>query len=76
MEAVVGRIGGCCSTGAESKIRQLFSFGRNLFRIYASYDNVFRQLFNWNGIWSMKALLKRIGDCCFTGVKLGTVRIF
>uniref|UniRef100_A0AAF5CY38 Uncharacterized protein n=1 Tax=Strongyloides stercoralis TaxID=6248 RepID=A0AAF5CY38_STRER len=138
MEAVVEEIGGCCSTGAESKTRQLFSFernsaimlitiknpeavvqlelnlkhgssssmellwkelkavallelnrecvnfsfGRNSFRInasydsetriYASYDNVFRQLFNWNGIWSMKAFLKRIGDCCFTGVKLGT----
>uniref|UniRef100_A0A0K0DSI0 Uncharacterized protein n=2 Tax=Strongyloides stercoralis TaxID=6248 RepID=A0A0K0DSI0_STRER len=29
MEAVVEEIGGCCSTGAESKTRQLFSFERN-----------------------------------------------
>uniref|UniRef100_A0A0K0DZP9 Uncharacterized protein n=1 Tax=Strongyloides stercoralis TaxID=6248 RepID=A0A0K0DZP9_STRER len=38
METVVEGIGGCCSTGAESKTCKLF-FGRNSFRINASYDS-------------------------------------
>uniref|UniRef100_A0AAF5CZC8 Uncharacterized protein n=1 Tax=Strongyloides stercoralis TaxID=6248 RepID=A0AAF5CZC8_STRER len=42
MEAVVERIGGCCSTGAVSKTRQLFSFGRNSFSNNAKYDKLSR----------------------------------
>uniref|UniRef100_A0AAF5DRN1 Peptidase_M14 domain-containing protein n=1 Tax=Strongyloides stercoralis TaxID=6248 RepID=A0AAF5DRN1_STRER len=38
LEAVVEGIKDCCSTGAETKTCKLF-FGRNLFRINASYDS-------------------------------------
>uniref|UniRef100_A0A0K0EK85 Phospholipid scramblase n=1 Tax=Strongyloides stercoralis TaxID=6248 RepID=A0A0K0EK85_STRER len=47
MEAVVERIGDCCSTGAESKTCKLF-FGRNSFRINASYDSGTRNSFRIN----------------------------
>uniref|UniRef100_A0AAF5D0J3 Uncharacterized protein n=2 Tax=Strongyloides stercoralis TaxID=6248 RepID=A0AAF5D0J3_STRER len=42
MEDVVEEVGGCCSTGAESKTCKLF-FGRNSFRINASYDSETRR---------------------------------
>ena len=38
-------IGGCCSTGAESEICQLFSSGSNSFSNNASYDKESKYVF-------------------------------
>uniref|UniRef100_A0AAF5DFG9 Uncharacterized protein n=1 Tax=Strongyloides stercoralis TaxID=6248 RepID=A0AAF5DFG9_STRER len=47
MKAVAEEVRGCCSTGAESKTCKLF-FGRNSFRINASYDSETRA---WKMLW-------------------------
>uniref|UniRef100_A0A0K0EAG9 Transmembrane protein n=1 Tax=Strongyloides stercoralis TaxID=6248 RepID=A0A0K0EAG9_STRER len=64
MEAVVERIGGCCSTEAESKMCKLFSFGRNLFRTNASYDNQSSHYY------------RCFGGCYSTGTESGEWRLF
>uniref|UniRef100_A0AAF5CZE6 Uncharacterized protein n=1 Tax=Strongyloides stercoralis TaxID=6248 RepID=A0AAF5CZE6_STRER len=64
MEAVVKGVGGCCSTGAESKTCKLF-FGRNSFRINASYDSETRRnLFGSNANYNRES---RHYYCCFGG---------
>uniref|UniRef100_A0A0K0ETS0 Uncharacterized protein n=1 Tax=Strongyloides stercoralis TaxID=6248 RepID=A0A0K0ETS0_STRER len=64
METVVVKIRGCCSTGAESKTRQLFSFGRNLFSNNAKYDKETRYY------------CCCFGDCCSTGTDSEALRLF
>uniref|UniRef100_A0AAF5DCG6 Uncharacterized protein n=1 Tax=Strongyloides stercoralis TaxID=6248 RepID=A0AAF5DCG6_STRER len=64
MEAVVERIGGCYSTEAESKMCKLFSFGRNLFRTNASYDNQSSHYY------------RCFGGCYSTGTESGEWRLF
>uniref|UniRef100_A0A0K0E5L6 TLDc domain-containing protein n=1 Tax=Strongyloides stercoralis TaxID=6248 RepID=A0A0K0E5L6_STRER len=70
MKAVVEEVGGCCSTGAESKTCQLFSFGRNSFRINASYDNESRKNSssnNTNYNRESRHYCYCFGDCYSTG---------
>uniref|UniRef100_A0A0K0ETQ8 Uncharacterized protein n=1 Tax=Strongyloides stercoralis TaxID=6248 RepID=A0A0K0ETQ8_STRER len=63
MKAVVEEVGGCCSTGAESKTCKLF-FGRNSFRINASYDSETRYY------------CCCFGYCCSTGTDSEALRLF
>uniref|UniRef100_A0AAF5DGS3 Uncharacterized protein n=1 Tax=Strongyloides stercoralis TaxID=6248 RepID=A0AAF5DGS3_STRER len=64
MEAVVERIGGCCSTGAEPKTCKLFSFGRNSFSNNANYDKESRYY------------CCCFGDCCSNGTDSEAFRLF
>uniref|UniRef100_A0AAF5HZ42 Uncharacterized protein n=1 Tax=Strongyloides stercoralis TaxID=6248 RepID=A0AAF5HZ42_STRER len=63
MKVVVEEVGGCCSTGTESKTCKLF-FGRNSFRINASYDSETRYY------------CCCFGDCCSTGTDSEALRLF
>uniref|UniRef100_A0AAF5D1H5 Uncharacterized protein n=1 Tax=Strongyloides stercoralis TaxID=6248 RepID=A0AAF5D1H5_STRER len=63
MKVVVEEVGGCCSTGAESKTCKLF-FGRNSFRINASYDSETRYY------------CCCFGGCCSTGTDSEALRLF
>uniref|UniRef100_A0AAF5CY63 Peptidase M14 domain-containing protein n=1 Tax=Strongyloides stercoralis TaxID=6248 RepID=A0AAF5CY63_STRER len=73
MEVVVEGIGGCCSTGAESKTCKLF-FERNLFRINASYDSETR--INASYDKESRHYCCCFGGCCSTGAESGEWRPF
>uniref|UniRef100_A0AAF5DJN1 Uncharacterized protein n=1 Tax=Strongyloides stercoralis TaxID=6248 RepID=A0AAF5DJN1_STRER len=60
---VVEGIGGCCSTGALSKTCKLF-FGRNSFRINASYDS------------DTRYYCCCFGGCCSTGTDSEALKLF
>uniref|UniRef100_A0A0K0E7B7 Uncharacterized protein n=1 Tax=Strongyloides stercoralis TaxID=6248 RepID=A0A0K0E7B7_STRER len=77
METVVEGIGGCCSTGADSKACKLFSFRKDLFRINVSYDKESRYVF----LVQSTALQFRhyyccFGGCCLTGTDSEAFRFF
>uniref|UniRef100_A0AAF5D1J9 Uncharacterized protein n=1 Tax=Strongyloides stercoralis TaxID=6248 RepID=A0AAF5D1J9_STRER len=84
MEAVVEGIGGCCSTGADSKTRQLFSFERNSFSNNAYYDKESRYYCCCFGDYystgtdseALRYYCCCFGDCCSTGTDSEALRLF